>query len=42
MARRMDTTRAAEHFAVSEDLMNFRYHMSGAAQIQRRAAARAT
>lgn len=41
MARRMNIAHAAEHFEVSEDLMNFRFRMSGAWLIQRRAGARA-
>ncbi len=36
MAKRMSVADAAEHFEVSEDLMEFRYRMSGAQQIHRR------
>lgn len=36
MARRMSVADAAEHFEVSEDLMKFRFRMSGAHQIRRR------
>jgi len=36
MARGMSVTDASMHFEVSEDLMQFRFRMSGAHQIQRR------
>jgi Zn-dependent peptidase ImmA (M78 family) len=36
MARGMSVTDAAKHFEVSEDLMQFRFRMSGAQRIQRR------
>ena len=39
MVRRMDVLRAAQHFDVSEELMQFRFRMSGAAQIHRRSVA---
>ena len=40
MAKGMDVMRAAEHFEVSAELMQFRFRMSGAVQIRRRTAAR--
>jgi len=41
MARRMSLTEAAAHFDVSEELMEFRFRMSGAQQIRRRSNGRA-
>lgn len=42
MAAAMSLSRSAEHFGVSEDLMQFRFRMSGAQQINRRVRARSS